>query len=68
MQLTRTQISKLPLGFTPTGEMFSRKFRRSKEYQKLVDKYYKEQALALAKESQLANFIKDEEGNLVHNP
>lgn len=47
MQLTRTQISQLPLGFTPTGEVFSRKFRRSKEYQKLVDKYYKEQAVEL---------------------
>lgn len=49
MNISRTQVRELPTGFTPTGNV-NRKQRRSKEYQKMVQQFYKEQAIAQAKD------------------
>lgn len=71
--ITRVQVAQLPLGFTPTGDGYNRKYRRSKDYQEKMKEFLELRSKALSKLADqevttLANCTLDEEGKVIHNP
>lgn len=53
--ITRVQSKNLEIGFTPTGTYMNRRQRRSKEYQKMLEGLYKQEALKIAEQNNLTD-------------